>query len=254
MAAIIWKSPPPSGIPVSKAAPALAYQITVRGIPIHVARKKVKNLRLTVAATGETAVRLTAPLRMPPERVHAFLSEKIDWIQSKQAAFQRRPAQPAKLYQQGDMHRFLDNEYPLVLIPVGSRPRVALVEGRLMMSVLPNMTSKQREALLYAWYRQQLHTVIVGLIDKWQPIIGEKVNAFGIKRMKTRWGTCNPRARRIWLGLDLATKPLCCLEYVVVHEMVHLLEASHNKRFQALMDSFLPNWRHIKEHELEKKI
>ncbi|MCE2965854.1 MAG: M48 family metallopeptidase [Alphaproteobacteria bacterium] len=247
MAAIIWKSPPPSAIPVSKAASALAYQITVRGIPIHVARKKVKNLRLTVLATGDTAVRLTAPLRMPPERVHAFLSDKIDWIQSKQAAFQRRPAKPAMLYQNGEMHRFLDDTYPLVLIPVGSRPRVALVEGRLVMSVLPGMTSKQRESLLYGWYRQQLYTVIEVLIEKWQAIIGEKVNTFGIKRMKTRWGTCNPRARRIWLGLDLATKPLCCLEYVVVHEMVHLLEASHNKRFQALMDSFLQEWRDVKK-------
>ena len=96
------------------------------------------------------------------------------------------------------------------------------------------------------WYRKELRELIPPLIAKWEPILGVRVNEFGIKKMKTRWGSCNPEVKRIWLNLELAKKSPTCIEYVLVHEMAHLLERSHNETFVAYMDKFLPNWRAIK--------
>jgi predicted metal-dependent hydrolase len=109
-----------------------------------------------------------------------------------------------------------------------------------------NTTREQRRKVLTEWYRRQLKQLLPALIEKWQPIIDVEVKAWGVKQMKTRWGTCNIPAQRIWLNLELIKKPLNCLEYVVVHEMVHLLERHHNARFKAYMDEFLPHWREHK--------
>lgn len=112
--------------------------------------------------------------------------------------------------------------------------------------IRPDSTKEQRERILLEWYRSELKKQIPGLISKWENIIGVKVNSWGVKLMKTRWGTCNPKAKRIWINLELAKKSPRCLEYIIVHEMVHLLEKHHNKRFYAFMKQFLPNWREIK--------
>ena len=113
----------------------------------------------------------------------------------------------------------------------------------MQLHVRPGASAAQRERVLQRWYRQQLKELIPPMIEKWEAIIGVKVAAWGVKKMKTKWGSCNSEARRIWLNLELAKKPLQCLEYIVVHEMVHLLQRHHNDRFTALMDELLPNWR-----------
>jgi predicted metal-dependent hydrolase len=117
------------------------------------------------------------------------------------------------------------------------------VDGLLVMHIAPGATRETRIALLDEWYRRQLRDRIPMLITAWEPVMGVSVAEWGVKRMRTRWGSCNPRARRIWLSLELARRPIACLEYVVVHEMVHLLERGHNRRFYAFMDQFLPDWR-----------
>ena len=113
--------------------------------------------------------------------------------------------------------------------------------------VRPGATVEQREAVLLAWYRDQLKTLIPALLEKWQPILGVQVADWGIKKMKTKWGSCNPASRRVWFNLELAKKPVQCLDYIVVHELLHLLERQHSERFSALMDAHVPTWRQIRE-------
>ncbi|SJZ73828.1 Protein of unknown function DUF45 [Trichlorobacter thiogenes] len=109
------------------------------------------------------------------------------------------------------------------------------------------MYEQKHRHLHYIWYRKQMKEQLPELLDKWQQVIGVQIDSFGIKRMKTRWGTCNPTARRVWLNLELIKKPIHCLEYIIVHELMHLLEKHHNDRFKALMDQYLPLWRQYRE-------
>jgi predicted metal-dependent hydrolase len=171
----------------------------------------------------------------------------LSWIKDKQAKFQGQVRQSERDYISGESHYFMGQRYLLDVIVVNSKPRVMIKNNTtLEMHVLPTMTREEKEKLLYAWYRTSLKNILPAMIEKWEGVIGESVKSWGIKRMKTRWGTCNPTARRIWLNLELAKKPLHCLEYVVVHEIVHLLERTHNDRFKGFMTSFMPQWRHYR--------
>ena len=113
--------------------------------------------------------------------------------------------------------------------------------------VRPGSSAAQREAVLLRWYREQLKALIPPFLEKWQPVLGVQARHWGIKKMKTKWGSCNPTTRRLWFNLELAKKPVLCLEYIVLHELVHLLERNHSERFMALMDGFMPNWRVCRE-------
>lgn len=139
----------------------------------------------------------------------------------------------------------------LVLIERAGRDKVQLIgNATLELRVKPSADFQSRQKIMYDWYREQLKSRIPSLIQKWQPVMDVKVNEWRIKHMKTRWGSCNINAGRIWLNLELAKKPATCLQYIVVHEMAHLLERRHNARFRNLMDKFLPDWR-IYEKELK---
>ncbi len=115
----------------------------------------------------------------------------------------------------------------------------------------PETSAEQREQVLQQWYRKQLKVLIPSLLEKWQLVLGVQVAKWGIKRMKTKWGACTIKARRIWINLELAKKPVQCLEYIIVHELVHLLERHHNDRFRKLMDQFMPQWR-LHQEELNR--
>lgn len=121
------------------------------------------------------------------------------------------------------------------------------------MFVRPGTTQEKKQEILHAFYRAELKKLIPELLDKWQPILDVTASAWGIKRMKTKWGTCNIEARRIWLNLELAKKPVQCLEYILVHELTHLLERHHNERFTGLLDQHLPQWRTLRE-ELNRSL
>ena len=143
----------------------------------------------------------------------------------------------------GESHYFLGQRYRLRVHEHEAPARVA-VRGiaSLDLFVRPGASAEQREAVLLHWYREQLKALIPPLLERWQPILGVQARAWGIKKMKTKWGSCNPTAKRLWFNLELAKKPAMCLEYLVVHELVHLLERNHTERFTTLMDGFLPNW------------
>jgi predicted metal-dependent hydrolase len=148
----------------------------------------------------------------------------------------------------GESHYFLGQRYRLRVHEHETPARVA-VRGvaTLDLFVRPGANAEQREAVLLHWYREQLKALVPPLLEKWQPIVGVQARAWGIKKMKTKWGSCNTTAKRLWFNLELAKKPVLCLEYIVVHELVHLLERNHNERFTALMDGFMPNWRACRE-------
>jgi len=150
----------------------------------------------------------------------------------------------------GECHNFLGQPFPLRVIEHSGAGQLILRDDTcLEIRVRPKSTTAQRQAIMQRWYRRQLETLIPPLLARWQPVLGVRVAECRIKRMRTKWGTCNIPARRIWLNLELAKRPAACLEYVVVHELVHLLERYHNRRFQSLMDKFLPQWR-LRKYEL----
>lgn len=222
---------------------ATKHTIEVSGIPIEIVRKKIKNLHLGVYPP-EGRVRVAAPLLVDDEAVRMAVITKLGWIRRQQQRFLSQPRQSEREMVSGESHYFQGRRYRLYVTEQKSPPFVRVRGNTILeLSVRPNTDSNKRRELLERWYRQQLKRIIPELIAKWEPILGVQVADWGIKRMKTRWGTCNITVRRIWLNLELAKKPPQCLEYIVVHEMVHLLERHHNDRFRELMDHFLPHWR-----------
>ncbi len=220
-----------------------SHQITVHGLDVEVVRKNIKHLHLAVYPPNGR-VRVAAPLRVNDEAVRLAVISKLAWIKRQQAKFEGQERQSAREYVSGESHYFQGRRYRLNVIYQAGPPHVSIRNNtRLDLVVRPGSDTWQRERVLLAWYRQQLKTLLPPLIAKWEPILGVHVAEWGVKQMKTRWGTCNIQARRIWLNLELIKKPVICLEYVVVHELVHLLERHHNDRFAALMDQAMPQWR-----------
>jgi len=219
------------------------HRIEIGGMSVDVVRKNIKNLHLAVYPP-EGRVRVAAPLRLDDDAIRLAIISRLGWIRTQQRQFEAQERQSQREMITGESHYFQGKRYRLSIIQHDGPQRVSLPNNRTMeLWVRPETTREQREAVLQRWYRQQLREQIPSLIAKWEPKVGVMVAAWGIKKMKTRWGTCNINAQRIWLNLELAKKPAACLEYILVHEMVHLLERHHNERFKQLMDSLIPQWR-----------
>lgn len=212
------------------------------GIDVQVTRKDIRTLRLRVHAP-DGRVTLSAPATLAPDAVEAFARERLAWIGRHRQRLAARPRPPECRYVTGEAHWFDGQRYLLAIDERDTPARVALDGDRLVLQLRPGSTVAVRRALLEDWYRRYLKTVVPRLIATYEPRLRVQVAQFGIRRMQTRWGSCNFRARRIWLNLDLARHPPGSLEYVVVHEMVHLLEPRHDRRFHALLDRYLPGWR-----------
>jgi predicted metal-dependent hydrolase len=224
-----------------------ARQITVNGLPVQVVRKAIKNLHLGVYPP-RGRVRVAAPLAMSDGAIRLAVIGRLGWIKRHRAHFEAQLRQTKREMVSGESHFFLGRRYRLQVIAADGLAGVVLPNRTTMELHVPRGAgAKQRERTLQRWYRRQLKELIPPLLDKWQPLLGVQVTHWGIKRMKTRWGTCNAEARRIWLNLELAKKPAQCLEYLVVHELMHLRERHHNDRFVALMNRHMPTWRHYRQ-------
>jgi predicted metal-dependent hydrolase len=219
-------------------------QITVGGVEVSVLRKAIRHLRLGVYPPSGS-VRVAAPLAVSDAAIHRAIVSRLEWIKRQQARFAGQPLQFRQRLRSGERHFFLGQDYCLNVIEREGPARVSLAAGAgsLNLQIRPATGAEDRGRALDHWYRQELKRLIPPLLGRWQPVIGVQAAAWGVKKMKTRWGSCNVRARRIWLSLELVKKPLECLEYVLVHELVHLLERRHNQRFFNYMDQFLPTWR-----------
>jgi predicted metal-dependent hydrolase len=221
--------------------------LTVDNIEIQLIKKNIKNLHLSVLPP-DGSVRISAPKELNDETIRLFAVSKLSWIKKQRAKFKRQERQPEREFVSGESHYFLGQRYLLNVIYTNKRRQGAAIRNKtyLDLFVRENSGKEQRRKVVREWYRRELKALIPPLISKWEPIIGVKVESWGVKRMKTKWGSCNIAAKRIWLNLELAKKNPACLEYIVVHEMVHFLERLHNEHFVAYMDKFLPNWRSIK--------
>lgn len=224
--------------------------ITVSNIKIDVVKKNIKNLHLGVyPPTGR--VRIAAPQDTNDETIRLFAVSKLGWIKRHQRAFVSQDRELAREFVSGESHYFNGKRYLLQVIEQDAAVRVEVWHKKIVLYVRKESTIKQRTIVLNNWYRSQLKTQIPEFIDKWERILKVKLNDWGVKQMKTKWGTCNIEQKRIWLNLELAKKPLPCLEFIIVHEMIHLLERHHNEKFMAYMDKYLPNWKGLK-NELNK--
>jgi hypothetical protein len=229
------------------------HQIKVSDITIDVVRKDIKNLHLAVYPPAGR-VRIATPLKIDDEGVRLFAISRLAWIKRQRSKFEAQERQTKREYVSGESHYFEGNRYLLNVIYRDAAPKVKIRNKRYIdLYVRPNSTAEQRERVVTKWYRQRLKEKIPALIKKWHAITNVQVDGWQVKQMKTKWGTCRREAKRIWLNLELAKKSSHCLEYIIVHELVHLLERHHNDRFIALMDKFMPQWRFY-QNELNQHI
>ena len=241
-----WNWPKSSTMTTEARAPVVK-RMTISGIAVEVVRKDIKNLHLGVyPPTGR--VRVATPLVVSDEAVRLAVIDKLGWIKRQRAQFAKQPRQSEREMVNGESHYFLGRRYRL-RVHEGASPARVEIRGITSMDLFVPAGSErtQREAVLHRWYREQLKLLIAPMIEQWQLRLRAQVAVWGIRKMKTKWGSCNVDARRIWLNLELAKKPEQGLEYIVVHELVHLLERSHSGRFSGLMDQHLPDWRTRRE-------
>jgi predicted metal-dependent hydrolase len=204
--------------------------------------KAIKNVHLSVhPPTGR--VRLAAPKRMSIDTIRVFAISKLDWIKQQQTKLRAQERETAREYVDRESHYVWGKRYLLTVSERDAPPAVELKHSRMVLRVRPGTDERRRQALMEAWYREQIRQTVPLLLARWQPLIGVRVERFFVQRMKTKWGSCNHKARTIRLNTELAKKPAECLEYVVVHELVHLLEPTHNAPFVALMDRFMSKWQ-----------
>lgn len=210
---------------------------------MEVVRKDIKNLHLGVYPPNGR-VRVAVPLRIQDEAVRLAVISRLGWIHRKQTEFVKQDRQSKREMITGESHYFRGRRYRLDVIEYNGPATARLKNNRTFeLLVRPDTDRDKREEVLNRWYRLMLQEQVPGLIARWQPEIGVAVAEWHVKKMKTLWGSCTPEARRIWLNLELAKKSPYCLEYILVHEMVHLLERRHNERFMSLMDHYMPNWQ-----------
>ena len=221
--------------------------VEVAGNTIEVVRKDIKNMHLGVYPP-EGKVRLSAPFRTEMDVVRMFAISKLGWIKKQKKLFRSQARETERTYVSRESHYYRGNRYLLDIVYTTGRQHVELIGSKtLRMHVRIGSNKEQRAKLMKEWYRTMLKKEIPTLLEKWQPVVGVEVEDWGIKQMRTKWGTCNTQDKRIWLNLELAKKPIICLEYILVHELVHLHERHHNDRFIALLDRVMPKWRQYRE-------
>jgi predicted metal-dependent hydrolase len=217
-------------------------RIQLGHIGVDVVRKDIKNVHLSVhPPTGR--VRIAAPERMSLNTVRVFAIAKLPWIKKQQRKLREQERETAREYLDRESHYVWGQRYLLKVVEADHPASVELNHGRMILRVRQGADKARRQTTVEEWYREQLRKAVPPLIEKWERLTGVKVRRVFVQRMKTKWGSCNDRAGSIRVNTDLARKPMECLEYIVVHEMVHLLEPTHSERFIELMDRFMPKWQ-----------
>jgi len=219
----------------------MPQQMHLGSIPVDVVRKDIKNVHLSVhPPTGRVSI--AAPSRMSLETVRVFALSKLSWIKKQQRTMLQQDRETPREYLDRESHYAWGKRYLLRVVEQEASPRIELKHARMQLHVRPGSSPDKMRAVMEAWYRDQLRQAIPPLIAKWEPIMGVKVARFFVQRMKTQWGSCSVSNNAIRLNTELAKKPPECLEYIVVHEMAHLLVPSHDAQFIALMDRIMPRW------------
>ncbi|GKS65191.1 metal-dependent hydrolase [Nitrospira sp.] len=221
-------------------------QIQLGNIAVDVVVRDIKNVHLSVHPPMGR-VRIAAPSRMSLDTIRVFAISKLSWIKQQQKKLREQGRETPREYLNRESHYLWGKRYLLTVREQNVGPSLELRHHHIVLRVRPGTGEERKQALFEEWYREQLKKAVLPLLAKWQPLMRVTVNRFFVQRMKTKWGSCNPTARHIRLNTELANKPMECLEYIVVHEMLHLLEPTHNSRFIALMDRFIPKWQFYRE-------
>lgn len=219
--------------------------IQLGDISIEVVQKDIKNLHLSVYPP-KGRVHISAPARMKLDTIRIYAISKLSWIKKQQEKIVNQKREAPREFLTKESHYYLGKRYQLKVIELDTVPVVNLTHKTIELYVRPGSTKEKKKELLDEWYREQLRETASELISHWEKKMKLKVSELGIRKMRTKWGTCNEDERRIWLNLELAKKPLECIEYIVVHEMVHFKERNHNDKFIAYMNHFLPEWKQLK--------
>ena len=220
--------------------------LEIGGVSVDVVKKDIKNVHLSVhPPTGR--IRIAAPSRLSMDTIRVFAISKLKWIKLQQAKLQAQERETPREYIERESHYLWGKRYLLSIAESPQPPSVELKHNRIVLHVRPHTSVQARQIILEEWYREQIKREVPHLLAKWEAIIGVKIGRYFIRRMKTKWGSCNVGSRSILLNTDLAKKPPQCLEYILVHEIVHLLEPTHNSRFVDLMDGFVPKWRSYRQ-------
>ncbi|MBA2320778.1 MAG: M48 family metallopeptidase [Deltaproteobacteria bacterium] len=215
--------------------------VDVGGVQVEVVRKAIKNLHLSVLPPAGK-VRIAAPARMTDNAIRLFVISKLAWIRGQQATMQGQEREPPREFLERESHYVWGKRYLLKLEEWPAAPTVELGHHDLVLSMRPGASPADCADVLDRWYREQLRVAVRALRATWEPRIGVRAEGVYVQRMKTKWGSCNPRNRTIRLNTELAKKPVECVEYVLVHELAHLIEANHGDRFRAVLDRVMPGW------------
>lgn len=222
-------------------------KITVADLTVDLIRKNIRNMHLSVYPP-HGRIRIAVPIETTDEAIRLFIISKLGWIKQNQRKFNNQDRQSPREFIDRESHYFQGRRYLLRVTESPGVPKVEIkTKSFIDLTVRPDTSIEGRKIILHEWYRSQLKAQIPGLITKWETKLGVKVNAWGVKLMKTKWGTCTIQQKRIWVNLELAKKPLQCLEYIIVHEMIHLFERHHNERFIALMQHHFPQWQRYRD-------
>jgi hypothetical protein len=224
----------------------MVTQVQLGEIAVDVVRKDIKNIHLSVYPPGGR-VKISAPSRMKLDTIRVFAISKLDWIKQQQKKLREQERETPREFLDRESHYLWGKRYLLTVNEWDHPPAIEIKHSRIILRVRPETGEARRQVIVDEWYREQLKKAVTPLLSTWEPILGVKVARFFVRRMKTRWGSCSPGTCGIRLNTDLAKKPRECLEYIVVHEMIHLLEPTHNARFVALMDRYLPQWPHRRQ-------
>lgn len=220
--------------------------IELGDICLDVIYKDIKNVHLSVHPP-HGRVTISAPTQMDLDTIRLFSISKLGWIRKQQAKFENQKREAQREYVTRESHYYLGQRYLLKVLEHDASFKVVLKHNSIELYIRKGATMAQRDDILQGWYRQQLRELIPQYVAKIEQKLDVKVAEIRIRKMKTKWDTCNPDAKRIWLNTELAKKPIESIEYILFHEMVHLIERNHNDKFISYMDEFLPKWKHLRE-------
>ncbi len=232
--------------------PGIAKEIYVSGICIEVRKKKIKNLYLSVKPPDGKVV-ISAPCRISDRLVEEFAKERMEWILRQKRRLEQMPQQAERQYLPGEDLYIWGKRYTLAWQEWGNQNSFVLDDDKAVLCMRSGSAVKQREAYIREQYRAMLKEETARLLPEWEARTGLHCSSWHTKYMKTRWGTCNTAKKRLWFNVQLAEKPLECLEYVILHELAHTKIGNHGKEFAALMDRYMPEWREVKKRLNERQ-
>ncbi|MBA4382721.1 MAG: metal-dependent hydrolase [Sideroxydans sp.] len=224
----------------------MVTQISLGGIAVDVVQKEIKNIHLSVYPPNGR-VRISAPMRMDIDTIRVFAIAKLGWIKSQQKKLREQVRETPREYLDRESHYVWGKRYLLKIEAHDAAPVVELKHSKMILRIRPEASKEKKEEVLEAWYREQIKAALPPLLVKWEQLMGVKVERCFVQKMRTKWGSCSYKTGNVRLNTDLAKKPPECLEYILVHELAHLLEPTHNQRFITLMDQFMPKWKFYKE-------